>query len=52
MEQRLKIEFEIKRTGETDVSKGLAVAIQKGYLTSAKVNKFLEGEREAFIKSL
>ena len=50
MEQRLKIEQEIKRAGEPDLATGLAVAIQKGYLTSNKINKFLEAEREDFIR--
>jgi len=27
MEQRLKIEHEVKRTGESDIKKGIAVAI-------------------------
>lgn len=52
MEQRLKIEQEIKRAGEPDLATGLAVAIQKGYLTSNKINKFLEAEREEFVRRL
>ena len=52
IEQRLKIEQEIKRAGEPDLATGLAVAIQKGYLTSNKINKFLEAEREEFVRRL